>query len=529
MPLFALADLEEIRKMIPAIRSEDKALRLQSLENLPKIAQLLRPQRTRDELIPFTIETPDHDDAALCTIARVLGQMLNEVGGPKHINSLLDALWYICESEDNSIRETAVSSLVSLGKSLPTPECAQTFLPFVSRMLQDAWHPLRCAGCTIICRLYQQLAEKDERTVDALLHQLSSDALVGVKRTLAQSVHVLVELPKPPRIVFTILTALAADDSVSIAVEIPSVLALLGGSHTDFAVKIADTLLKSTIWQAHAVLIGNIDEIFARNPPKEFIKKVSQSAHSSVICAAVARQLKFFLQAECYASADEFRQFAMSLVTHPDSLVRTAAAASLGKMPELPFAEEALVLLAGDPEQDVKMAALTAIARSGIAHDAAIRQIGVLVASHQWRVKKGIAALVPTIAAKTDAEAFGRELFPIVTALFADDAADVRAAITDMFPGLVAQFGEDWRNNVIVPIIRNQLESSDYHLRKTAVHALITLKLEEAFADLIQRAAEDPVANVRLVLARDLPRGAEVLTALKADPDCDVASYASKT
>jgi HEAT repeat protein len=77
-------------------------------------------------------------------------------------------------------------------------------------------------------------------------------------------------------------------------------------------------------------------------------------------------------------------------------------------------------------------------------------------------------------------------------------------------------------------MIRDGITSGDFHVRKTAISAILKLGLEVQLADLIQKAAEDPVANVRIVLAMELPRNSEVLNKLKADPDRDVADYASK-
>jgi HEAT repeat protein len=65
-------------------------------------------------------------------------------------------------------------------------------------------------------------------------------------------------------------------------------------------------------------------------------------------------------------------------------------------------------------------------------------------------------------------------------------------------------------------------------MRKTAISAIIKLGLEAELAELIQKAADDPVANVRIVLAKELPRNSELLDRLKRDPDPDVADYASK-
>jgi HEAT repeat protein len=520
-------NVDEIRAIIPAIRSEDQSLRMRSLESLPKIAQVLRSQRTRDELIPFTIDTPEHSPAALITIARVLGQMLKEVGGRKYISSLLSALSFICENENAEVRSAAVSALVSLCMELPSSERSSVFLPFITTMCKDGWYPLRAAGCSLLCELYSQMSHA---SLDELLTQLSTDPIVRVRRTVLLSLHFLFVLSEPPPIAFKLLTTLVADECVSIAVEVPPVLAVLSPAHRDFVIRTVASILISKIWQAQVVLIANIDKIFPSNPPLELVKKVAGVGHSSTLAAALARQLPFFFESKCYPTLDEFRSFATALVHYPDASVRAAVAGSLGSMPPdaAPIVESLLATLLADREQNVVMAALRTASASGSACAAAVRQIQGLLAAQQWRVKVTVAELLPAVAGAFELGTVSSDLVPVIKALFLDEAADVRAALVKALPAIVSKLGPAWQSEVMFPMIAEMLASGDYQMRKTAVAAITTLGLDKELAELVQRAAEDPVPNVRLVAAKELPRGSEVLTRLKSDPDPDVAFFASK-
>jgi hypothetical protein len=95
---------------------------------------------------------------------------------------------------------------------------------------------------------------------------------------------------------------------------------------------------------------------------------------------------------------------------------------------------------------------------------------------------------------------------------------------------VVKKFGPEWRDKAIVPIVKALFDAVDYMMRKTAITAILELGIVSECADLLKKAAEDPVPNVRLVLARDLPRSeASVLAILQKDPDPDVAFFASRT
>jgi hypothetical protein len=366
--------------------------------------------------------------------------------------------------------------------------------------------------------------------VDQLLLELSSDSVVRVRQTVVESIPFLLELSEPPRVVFQVLSLLGRDEAISIAVGIPPVLALLGPSHRDFVLPIADTILASRVWQAHAVLVANIDHIFPTDPPLEFVRRVSEIAYSPVISAAVARQLKFFFVSKCYATEQEFADFALTLVGHPYPPVKIAVAGVLGTMPPgaRTFVETAVTALLADKEQEVALAALHAVAQSGLAQDAATQRVAALAESHQWRVKKAIVDLLPQFAQTFDQAVFKKDIVPVLSVLFADDAAAVRLAIIGILPHLVAKFGAEWQADVVVKMIRDGIASGDFHIRETAISAIIRLRLEAQLADLIQKAAQDPVANVRIILAQELPRNSDVLERLKSDPDRDVADYAFK-
>ena len=65
-------------------------------------------------------------------------------------------------------------------------------------------------------------------------------------------------------------------------------------------------------------------------------------------------------------------------------------------------------------------------------------------------------------------------------------------------------------------------------LRKSAISAIVVLEMTNEFKTIMDQAVKDPVPNVRMVLARELPRNSKLLATLAKDSDPDVAFYASK-
>ena len=174
------------------------------------------------------------------------------------------------------------------------------------------------------------------------------------------------------------------------------------------------------------------------------------------------------------------------------------------------------------------MAAVQSVAATGIGIKAASNDLSDLICESNWRVKKGIAELTPKIASTMDAAGFNKEILPIVKSLLSDEAADVRSAMISALPALVTKFGTKWRDAELTKIITGLYESPDYMLRKSAISAIVVLEMTNEFKKIMDQAVKDPVPNVRMVLARELPRNSKLLATLAKDSDPDVAFYASK-
>ncbi|OHS97142.1 HEAT repeat family protein [Tritrichomonas foetus] len=526
-------DIDEIRKMISAIRTDDHNVRLNALSNLHLIAKVLGPERTRTELIPYTIETTDHNPHDLSIIGEELGKLLNDVGGPSHIKILLEALRTLCENEDILIREPATDSIVKLGKLLTKSEYG-VITQFAKDLCEDTWYPLRCSGACVCCELYHYFPDSVLKEIDQELASLAGDQMVMVRRSLAKSIPSLIKSERNSvQLASNIIKALSSDESAAVAIEIPISISLLASSAPDVALSVSEKIYKSDIWQAKSVLISYLDRIFKNNPPKEFLKQVVNSSlidGANVIRASIARQIPFIYESKCL-SFDEFQQFVMSLISDSESCVRLAVASSLGKMPSTKkgnFDESSITTLLNDEELDVRMEALSSVAISGKAISSASKNLTDLIKFSNWRIKKGVADLLPKISNIFDEKRFNNEMVPIVKSLLSDEASEVRQEIARILVSLVKKYGEKWEKTILFPILQELFESPDYMLRKTGIEAVSAISCFDQFKDTLEKLCSDPCPNVRMVLARNLPRNSSLLDKLKKDEDIDVKDAANK-
>lgn len=522
---------DEIQKMIVAIRSKDHTLRQNALANLAIIAKVLEPERTVKELIPYTIETIDHNGKDRSIIGAVLCQLLPYIGGTQHIQVLFDALRTLCEDEDVLVREPATESLVSIGNQIPESEFG-VLVQFAKELCEDQWYPLRCSGATICCKLYQKFPQKSRQDINKELTRLASDTVVLVRCSLAISLHNIISAGAID-LASTILTTLSKDESAAVSIELPQSIALIAKANPSLALSVSETIFNTEIWQSKSVLLDYLDQIFQSNPPKEFLKKVAKVSISdphNVIRASIARLIAFIYNSGCLPF-EEFQKFVTSLISDSESCVRIAVAQSLGKMKPIKkgsFDESTLDTLLNDEELDVRMEALKSVAATGKAISLAAKNLSELLTIASWRTKRNVADLFPSIANIYDDKKFNSEMMPIVKALLTDDANDVREEMCKILNDLVKKYGAKWQKDTIYPLINELVTSPDYQLRKTAIQSIASISAFDDFKSALETLAKDSVPNVRMVLARSLPRGNTLLNTLKNDSDQDVNSCANQ-
>ncbi|KAH0791600.1 ARM repeat-containing protein [Histomonas meleagridis] len=523
--------IEEIISMITAIRSENANERLHSLANLHVIARVLGPKRTINELIPYTMETTDHDETALKMIAKELAIMLDVVGGPSNVQTLIDALKLICENEDFDVRNAATDSVVQIGKLLTESDFNTKFPSFFRKLIKDKWYPLRCSGVMIICQLYNKISQESKQKFNKYLQRICTDENVIVRRTFCQYISYLIQNQCPFEIISKILTALSKDKAPAVTIEIPPILTFLPSNETQLKIDISKAIMQTKIWQAKSVLVSHIDSIFKGNAPKSFIKDIIQQSSVeklSAIRASTALQIPYVYSIQCFNS-DGFKRLINGLANDIDFNVRKSIAESIGRIKNGPddLINSTLAALLGDKDLIVKMAALKTVSHTGKAIKPAAKNLTNLIKLSDWRVKKGIALLLPEVAKTTKETKFNRKFLPIVKSLLKDDASEVRNSTVKGLSELTAHFGGKWIKANVIPMISHLFAKHDYLLRETAIIAIVELNLCDRMNDILKKAAKDPVPNVRLVLARTVPSGSNILEQLKADEDPDVVYFAT--
>ena len=91
--------------MLDELRSEDVTLRLNAVHRLSTIALALGPDRTRDELVVFLLDSLDDEDEVLLALAEEIGNLGQYVGGDQYAHVLLGPLENLATVEETLVRE----------------------------------------------------------------------------------------------------------------------------------------------------------------------------------------------------------------------------------------------------------------------------------------------------------------------------------------------------------------------------------------------------------------------------------------
>ena len=142
-----------------------------------------------------------------------------------------------------------------------------------------------------------------------------------------------------------------------------------------------------------------------------------------------------------------------------------------------------------------------------------------LAKSTEWRDREPVARLLSEVITEPSEE--GTHL--ILELLF-DDACAVRSAMISELPTLVQKFGNEWTEKELLTELKLRSLSDDYQIRQTVAIAIIDSHLDnfELGKTVLEALVKDPIANVRYMIAKRLPKDSLYLETLSHDEDPDV-------
>lgn len=171
-----------------------------------------------------------------------------------------------------------------------------------------------------------------------------------------------------------------------------------------------------------------------------------------------------------------------------------------------------------------------------------------LADSQQWRVRRAVIGLLPTLVAYLDTERYKDKIAALIGCWLNDSNYSIREFVLENIGAYKTLFGQEWMIENIVPMLLSFSTHSNYLFRVNTLYGISSLAkvlppnvVLNTFIPIVLRMAQDSVPNIRFNVAKTLQamvpyldpavveaRVIPVLEKLIKDKDNDVKHFAAK-
>ncbi|KAJ2743734.1 protein phosphatase 2A structural subunit [Coemansia sp. BCRC 34301] len=544
-------DLGALAAIADAMKSDSLADRLESLKRLGVLALAMGEERTREELIPFLDESIDDEDELLLSLAELLGDFVQYVGGPKYAYVLLRPLENLAAAEETVVREKAVESINKLVDVMDQPQVEEFLIPSIARLSTGEWFTSRSSAAGLYAAAYGKVTDAIQSKLRAGYEMLCKDDTPMIRRAAAANLEGLVgRIEKDHVISFAIpnFRRLAGDDQDSVRLlTVEPLVAITKRLDTDECRQLlgesVQRLCGDKSWRVRYMVADHFVAVATnvkdRGLQEELVNVAIALMHDNEaeVRGAICTQLDGLADlAAPDAIVARLQAPLQELVDDPSQHVRATLAKHIGSLCRV-FGKEGtiehllplLLRLLKDTFPDVRLNIISKL-------DVVDRIVGIdslsqsllpaiveLAEDKQWRVRLAIIEYVPLIASQLGVRFFDEQLSNLCMSWLGDPVYSIREAATTNLKKLTEVFGVDWARSTIIPKILAMATHPNYLYRMTTIFAITTIApsvTPEIVRDLILPSLEglvnDPIPNIRFNVAKSM----EPLTeALRRSPD----------
>lgn len=525
-------DLYPIAVLIDELRHDEVQTRVNAVQQLEHIALALGPTRTRNELIPFLVESSEENDAVLGATAEKLGFMVDAVGGPEFASSLLRPLEDLLMLEEASIRDKALESLRTVIARMPTRHVEEHCSQLIFRLAANDWFAARISACTLLPDVAQR-AFSDE-LLRAFV-ELCGDDVPMVRRAAITAIAVLAkETPTGrQRDLLDALRRLARDDQDSVRiVTIPTTMALAREVFPN-AQDCYNALfpeIRSCIddpsWRVRVTVADAMEQVIAHTPAKyhqqvyDMYVKLLADPEAEVRAVAVSQMAQVCASKPDRALINILLPSLNKLIKDDAEIVRSALSEAIAKMCPVfgaALTSDSLVQfvlkLLRDPSTAVRLKLIanlhhiTPALKVEDLSPCVLPAVLELATDRQWRVRISILEHTPLLAHSLGQRVFVDELLPVALRWLCDPVFKVREAASVNVAKLATELGAELSAELITPHIAELGKNSNYLYRLTAlmcVAHMTAISGGEALLPIVTAMVTDSVPNVRFNVAKTL-------------------------
>lgn len=488
----------EIALLIDNLKSIDLEARLRSVQNIALIATALGPVRTRDELLPFVVDTIDDEEEIQACLAAELKKFPQLVGGPEHVHCLVPALEALVSAEDASVRDKAVDTLSHL-ISVAAPDSLLQFAALFRKLADGQWFTTRSVAATIAAGLYRRVPATLQNELLKRFAILGQDTTPMVRRAVAAALKDLIAVATDAALELTlsrILADCARDAQDSVRLNAAGCLPSLALRAPASALPLFTTLAADESWRVRYMVADSIIEFQAADASEAtqvelvriFVALLADK--EAEVRGAAAGKVFAFCKALGPANRvktihEQILPCLVTLCSDSSEHTRSALAgvimglgALVGKDITVQSLLPLFLLLLKDETSDVRLNIIShledvnKVIGIGQLTQALLPAVQELAAEKAWRVRQAIIDNIPLVARQLGAEFFNEHLMPLCKLWLQDPIFSVRRSATGIFSVVAAAFGAEWLKLFVMPLFLELSKSANFMHRLTSVMAL---------------------------------------------------------
>lgn len=548
-------ECDTILCLIDELKSEDHTTKLNAINSLETIAQVIGQERTRDELIPYTAELLDDDnEETLIAIATKLGDLSKFVGDPSHMVCLLPPLNTLASNEENNVREKAVLSLNKIAEKFPRKVIEESYLPVLNSLATNDWYSSRIASCSLFSTIFNKLAEDQQLELIKLFVTLGKDDTPMVRRAAAANMGNMCSVVSNADL-GRLLETLSIDEHDSVRQATLESIAKVIRKYKDL-IQLVKKMTKDKSWRVRYTLVEHLNEFLepfesANNIVNEVVALINDS-EPEVKCITLASLPQIIQKLDKNSVEVYIMPSFEKLSKDPSQYVRLSLVQAICQTSnyfEVEIAVQKLLpiinTLIKDDSFDVRisfadnMHAFNASIGAEKVLSYSIPLIVQMMKDNQWRLRLKVVECLPQVAEMIGPNSFNEHISDSLVKWIEDSVYTVREATLESIKQIASMFGESWIKLRVLPVIQELVKNPVFTKRMTALSAINKfgeLLGSKEFCSLIEILADDSVPNIKFNTAKMIKKHAKikgqnftkVLEKLKGDQDFDVKFFAEE-
>ena len=527
------------------LSSEELSVRVNTIHRLPLVINLIANSPPyKDQLFTILdalIDTSD-DDEVLFGFAQVL-TCLSRFYPPQKLLALYEKL---LASEETIVRDKTIESFLSLSHKMDRNEMAIVIVPFVLKLASTQTFAAKMSVLSIMTDLFPVLSAEEKSLILEKIGLLFAEESLILRRNLASKIGKICKYLSKEALtveIFNHFKNLTNDDSDSVRIiTIESLIELASVFNVEenkaFVIPLIIQMTGDKSWRVKLHLAKNFAKLahavgkdISDNSLISIFSTLLRDPENEVRVASV-RSLKQFVDCLNPDKIPQIFAYLQSMAKDSVPLVRTGACEVLqtilrmdvnllGKEVAKTRVQPILIDLCQDKDTEVRIETLKILplwARFVGMHLLDLINNGTLVISQEspnWRIRLAVVECFGNIANEfKNTKAFDKNIRKIIATAMGDKAFQVRKHVIKSIrewslflddPTLMDLFFKEYLRIMFDPL-------QFYTHRISAIYGLESVfaalknkdKARDSYAKAMNKAAEDPIVNIRQVAVKIL-------------------------